>query len=155
MSEIILTGHKTQRKKTKQKKKGSFPLWLLPYMIRISFELQHNKTNKMTCVSRLSSLGICVGTQWVAKNPFFFHADSLSVESPGIHGQCESMDSVDFYHGISGQSGQCPGTLWKKSSESRDKAQGVQADWTIPMDKVQGVHGVTELWPGTTLMLIW
>ena len=44
---------------------------------------------------------------------------------------------MDFYHGLSGHSGQCSGTLWKKSRESRGKVQEVQADRIMSMDKVQ------------------
>ena len=33
------------------------------------------------------------------------------------------MDSVDIYHGLSGQSGQCPWILWTKSSETSQTGQ--------------------------------
>ena len=48
-----------------------------------------------------------------------------SVESPWTQWTpwTLSMDSVDIYHGLSGQSGQCPWILWTKPSESMDKVQ--------------------------------
>ena len=60
-----------------------------------------------------------------------------------------SMDSMDIYHGLSGQSGQCPWILWTKSSESMDKVQWDQPDWTMSMDSVDIVHGLSGHCPWT------
>ena len=60
-----------------------------------------------------------------------------------------SMDSVDIYHGLSGQSGQCPWILRTKSSESMDKVQLDQPDWTMSMDSVDTVYGLSGHCPWT------
>ena len=59
------------------------------------------------------------------------------------------MDSVDIYHGLSGQSGQCPWILWTKSSETMDKVPWDQPDWSMSMDSVDIVHGLSGHCPGT------
>ena len=66
-----------------------------------------------------------------------------------VHMYALYMDSVDIYHGLSGQSGQCPWILWTKSSESMDKVQWDQPDWTISMDSVDTVHGLSWHCPWT------
>ena len=64
----------------------------------------------------------------------------------------DSVDSLDFYHGLNEQSGPCPWTLWTKSSESMDKVQWDQPYWTMSMDSVGIVHGQSSLSPWTDIV---
>ena len=53
------------------------------------------------------------------------------------------MDSVDIYHGLSGQSGQCPVSPWAKSSDTSQTGQCPWTLWTLSMDSVVIVHGLS------------
>ena len=77
------------------------------------------------------------------------------VEPPVCRKSMDSVDSLDFYHGLSGQSAkvhwvhgqvQWDQPDWTMSMDS-DKVQGVQADWTMSMDWLDKVHGLTGLCP--------
>ena len=53
------------------------------------------------------------------------------------------MDSVDIYHGLSGQSGQCPWILWTKSSEL------VHGQSPVRPARLDNVHAFNEHCPWT------
>ena len=59
------------------------------------------------------------------------------------------MDSVDIYHGLSGQSGNVHGhsgqssmSPWTKSIETSQTGQRPWIQWTLSMDSVDIVHGL-------------
>ena len=55
----------------------------------------------------------------------------------------DSLDSLDIYYGLSGQSGQCPWmSPWTKSSETSQTGQCPWIQWTLSKDSVDTVHGL-------------
>ena len=62
---------------------------------------------------------------WVRVSPeiVLLGSNTIAWARPVCRKTMDSVDSLDFNHGLSGQSGQCPWTPWTKSSESMDKVQ--------------------------------